>query len=150
MARSTLIEAEVSDPVGIARRLWCLAGAPLSLLSGEAPPELLPWRDCAHAAFEELVAALRPAQVREALRGALAPQAGPEKILEMRSRLLAVSSEAYLAATNISGLAATLADPALVGILPAVPSLLSWEPGAGAPADGKPGLPLVYEVIALS
>lgn len=153
MARTSRIGAEVSDPVEIARRLWGLTGAPPSLLSSEAPPELRPWGDCAHAAFEDLVAALRPARVREALREVLTPsavqKAGTEKSLELCSRrLLAVSPEAYLAATNISGLAATLANPALVGFLSAAPTLLSWAPGPAT--DSKPGLPLVYEVMTLS
>jgi len=153
MTRSARIEAEVSDPVEIARRLWGLAGAPPSLLSGSVPPELRPWSDCAHAAFEDLVAALRPERVRVALGGALdAPavrKAGPEKSLELCSRrLLGASSEAYLAATVVRGLAATLSDPSLAGVLSVAPPLLSWAPGPAG--DSKPGMPLVYEAITLS
>ncbi len=159
MTRTSIeTNVSVSDSVEVARRLWGLTGAPLALLSGETPPELRPWSDCAHSAFEELVAALRPARVRDSVRDLLAPPAlqktGLEKALNQCSRrLLSESPEAYLATMHISGLAATLSDPALVRTLSVAPEHPLWDTAPGpapSPAASRPGLPLVYEILSFS
>lgn len=151
--------AERCQPRGaveVARALWRLVGAPDGLIAAEKGPaasDLRPWDGCALDAFETLVAslALCPDPVRGAIVERLTRAGGFSSCAPW---LLAASPEAYLALAQVQGLAETLANAEIVKILSdtlgpcavAVPT--GSEALLAALVNGRPGLPLVYEVLA--